>query len=216
MDKNNIVELIDYMGSDASVVNAARVSFAKSSSNYTLEQNENLIRYLAAHGHWTPFAHTAVTLRVKAPVPIRTQIFKHKIGFCENEESRRYIAYTPEIYVPSSFREAPTGGAKQGSGGDHPDSDKWLAAYTSKASECVELYLEMIHGGVCPEQARFILPQGTNVHWIWTGNLYAFANFYHKRTDPHAQKEVRDVALEVGEIMKTLYPISWYYLTGVR
>lgn len=219
-------ELIDHMGSDLSVVNAARVSFDKVSEwDFEVEENwscklklreedAKLIRYLAKHDHWTPFAHTSISLRMQAPVPIRTQCFKHKQGLVENEESRRYISGRPTIFVPDEFRNAPVGGAKQGSSGVHYDSKQWLVEYQEAARDCINLYEKMIADGVCPEQARFVLPQGCEVQWIWTGNLYAFANFYLKRTDKHAQKEIQDLAYMVGEIIQPLFPVSWEALTA--
>ncbi|MDO5926375.1 FAD-dependent thymidylate synthase [Acinetobacter baumannii] len=164
--------------------------------------------------HWTPFAHTAITLRCSAPVPIRTQCFKHKQGMVENEESRRYISCRPELYIPESFRAKPDGSIKQGSGTVHEDSDKWLEIYTVRCKEAIDEYMQMIEAGVCPEQARFILPQGVLVNWIWTGNLYGFANFVKKRSNSHAQKEIQGFAKEVSDIIKDLYPISWKALTG--
>lgn len=206
-------QYVDHMGSDLSVVNAARVSFAKQ-KDVMDENDEGLVRFLAKHDHWTPFAHTAITLRMSAPVPIRTQCFKHKQGLVENEESRRYISSTPELFVPESFRMKPEGSIKQGSGGIHPDSDMWLAAYRMQCEGAIALYERMVANGICPEQARFILPQGCEVNWIWTGNVYAFANFFNKRTDSHAQKEIQDLALQVGEVIASLYPVSWAALTG--
>lgn len=206
------VELIDHMGSDLAVVNAARVSFAKESKEFG-EQDERLIRYLAKHDHWTPFAHTAIQFRVAAPVPIRTQCFKHKVGLVENEESRRYISTRPEIYMPEFLRAKPEGSIKQGSGGKHYDSAFWLGQYDKYTSHCVSLYLDMLDDGVCPEQARFILPQGAIVNWIWTGNLVSYANFYNKRTESTAQKEVGDVAIPLGKLVEQLFPVSWKALT---
>lgn len=206
------VELIDHMGSDLAVVNAARVSFAKETSEFK-EGDEKLIRYLATHDHWTPFAHTALQFRVAAPVPIRTQCFKHKIGLVENEESRRYISTRPEIYIPEYFREKPEGSIKQGSAGKHWESDAWLELYKKHTTESVDLYMSMLEFGICPEQARFVLPQGAIVNWIWTGNLVSFANFFNKRTEEHAQREVRDVAVELGSLVEPLFPVSWKALT---
>jgi thymidylate synthase (FAD) len=221
-------ELIDHMGDDLSVVNAARVSFDKESEWEWVEEgawawqqqilsdaDTKLISYLAKHDHWTPFAHTSISLRMQAPVPIRTQCFKHKQGLVENEESRRYISGKPTVYTPKTFRSAPTNGAKQGSGDAHPKSGDWRYAYRNWTERSVALYEEMIADGVAPEQARFILPQGCEVQWIWTGNLYAFANFYLKRTDPHAQKEIQDLARMVGDIIEPLFPVSWKALTNV-
>ena len=217
------VELVDHMGTDLSVVNAARVSFDKESKwclcegedehgiyldNCLCETDQKLVNYLAKHDHWTPFGHTSISLRVAAPVPIRTQCFKHKIGFVENEESRRYISSTPEIFIPE-FREKPDGSIKQGSGGEHPYSENFKLLYEIISRDAVKAYEAMIDNGVAPEQARFILPQGAIVNWIWTGNLVSFANFYKKRIDPHAQQEIQEVARKVDEVIRPLFPVAW-------
>lgn len=231
--------------SDKDVANYARQSFAKLADNFTEEQNNNLIRFLArgmASGdwdkllveftnclsmekakelavymrkipeHWVPFGHPHISLRMKAPVPIRVQCFKHKIGFVESEESRRYISIRPELYMPEAFRSA-AASVKQGSGGIHPCSNDWKLLYTNTCHNMIDLYEKAIIDGVCPEQARFLLPQGVQVNWLWTGSLYAFANFYNQRSDPHAQKEVQVLASLVGEVISPLYPVSWAALT---
>ena len=238
-------ELLDYMGTDLAVVDAARVSFNKDSEweypsqvytpkEYNQQQalddgfvwnecgglqrlkasDSKLIKYLAKYDHWTPFAHTALKFRCSAPVPIRTQAFKHKIGMVENEESRRYISSEPEIYIPEFFRAKPEGSIKQGSGGKHYQSDMWKEEYESAVQGCVNLYLNMLQDGICPEQARFVLPQGAIVNWIWTGNLVSFANFYNKRTDTNAQYEVRLLAESVGKQIAEIFPVSWKALVG--
>jgi thymidylate synthase (FAD) len=240
-------ELLDYMGDDLAVVDAARVSFNRDSewefpsqfpekyngSNWQEEclddgfhynefggfqrlkgGDKKLINYLAKHDHWTPFAHTALKFRCSAPVPIRTQAFKHKIGMVENEESRRYISSTPEIYIPDFFRAKPEGSIKQGSAGEHKYNSLWLHNYKAVTQQAVKAYEDMVEDGVCPEQARFILPQGAIVNWIWTGNLVSFANFYNKRTEATAQYEVRLLAESVGEKIAELFPVSWKALTG--
>ncbi len=163
--------------------------------------------------HWVPFGHPHISLRMQAPVPIRTQCFKHKIGFVESEESRRYINSTPVLFVPEHFRAKPEGSVKQGSGAPHPRSDFWRAEYIRKCQEMISLYLAMERDGVCVEQARFALPQGCEVHWVWTGSLYAYANFYNQRSNSHAQKETQDLAEEVNRIIAPLYPVSWAALT---
>lgn len=240
------VELIDHMGSDASIVNAARVSFNKSAEQYSDTANESLIRYLARglsrqevddliedivhtqkyadarqvlrdmsfiKKHWTPFAHTCISLRVTAPLPIRTQCFKHKQGLVENEESRRYIQTTPEIFIPE-FRQA-SESVKQGSLNEpHEYNEAFKELYIHQTNEAVKLYERMIDQGIPPEQARFVLPQGMLVTWIWTGNLYAFANFFISRTDSHAQKEISILAWKINDLIKPLFPISWNALTG--
>ena len=134
--------------------------------------------------------------------------FKHKIGFVESEESRRYITSRPEFFVPDHFRAAAEN-VKQGSAGIHPDSDLWMAQYKETAQRSIELYLEAIEDGVCPEQARFFLIQGIEVNWVWTGSLYAFAQAANARLDSHAQKEVRDLFTQIDAIIRPLYPVSW-------
>lgn len=220
------VEYLDHMGSDLDVVNAAKVSFDKTSDwergydetrgvMYTRlsAKDAKLISYLARHKHWTPFAHTSIKFRIGAPVPIRTQCFKSKQGFVENEESRRYISSRPELFIPDEFRTAPDK-AKQGSGGTHPSSHGWIDLYVEHCQKGIDLYETMIADGIAPEQARFALPQGVIVNWIWTGSLAAYSRFYAQRTDPHAQKEVAIVAEKIGKEMERLFPVSWRALNG--
>lgn len=229
MTKGKIkAEYYDHMGTDLNVVDAARVSFAKQSGWewyegewYTREDggdtrwhsrlktsDAKLIRYLAEHHHDIPFAHTAITVRCEAPIPVRTQCFKHKIGFVENEESRRYISSTPQLYIPDVFRAA-VKDKKQGSGGKHEDSDGWKTTYIAACGSMVQLYESMIERDVCPEQARFVLPQGVTVNWMWTGSLLAFARFYNLRSKPDAQHEVQLMAAEIDSIVRPLFPVSW-------
>ena len=230
---------------DRDVANYARQSFAKLADNFTEEQNNKLIQFLArgmqsgdwdtliagmqhrdtrndAHDlavylrsipeHWVPFGHPHITLRMQAPIPIRVQCFKHKIGLVESEESRRYISTTPTYYLPDAFRSA-AASVKQGSAGTHPRSTEWRDSYIAQCNDSIALYEEAIADGVCPEQARFVLPQGCEVNWVWTGSLYAFANFYNQRSDSHAQKEIQDLADQVDKIIAPLYPVSWAALT---
>lgn len=162
--------------------------------------------------HWVPFGHPQITLRMQAPIPIRVQSFKHKVGFVESEESRRYISSTPEVYIPKHFRAA-AASVKQGSGGIHPESDMFRSIYVETIKNALAVYENMIACGVCPEQARFVLPQGCEVNWVWTGSLYAYANFYNQRSDSHAQQEIQDLAEAVNQIIAPLYPVSWAALT---
>ncbi|WP_419810793.1 FAD-dependent thymidylate synthase [Bacterioplanoides sp.] len=216
---------LDHMGDDLAVVQAAKVSFADDAEvqkfiddieaeKLGCRSHSALIRYLAKHNHWTPFAHTAIKFRVSAPVPIRTQCFKHKSGFVENEESRRYISCRPEIFIPKEFRKKPEGSVKQGSEGVHPHSGIWREITEPMMTTTVDTYMDMIADGVCPEQARFILPQGAVVNWVWTGSLAAFARFFNQRTDVHAQKEIRELAEVIGAEVGRLFPVSWEALTG--
>ena len=229
------VDLVDHMGSDLTVCNAARVSFSKdteweideeavarlkeSGSSYhdedvrkLSERDHKLIQYLAKHQHWTPFAHPQITLRIKAPISIRTQMFKHKQGFVENEISRRYVSFTPEFYYPH-WRGEPRNGAKQGSSDHiriHAEAER---NYDSAVRLALYTYNELLRNGVAPEQARFVLPQAMYTEWYWTGSLAAYARFYKQRIDPHAQWEVREYATAIGKIVAPLFPVSWECLT---
>lgn len=192
------------------IINLIRTGMTAAYPKEAAEELYRQIRHQAVH--WTPFAHTAITLQMQAPIPIRTQAFKHKQGLVENEESRRYISTTPEVYIPE-FRLRPEGSIKQGSAGIHPGNDEWKYKYIQHTNDAVNLYESMIAEGIAPEQARFILPQGVEVNWTWTGNLIAFANFYNKRSDAHAQQEIQDLAEMVREIIEPLFPMSWKALT---
>ena len=130
----------------------------------------------------------------------------------ESEESRRYISGRPELYVPDAFRSA-AASVKQGSGGRHQSSNDWQLLYKNSCHSMINLYENAIEDGICPEQARFMLPQGCEVNWVWTGSLYAYANFYNQRSNSHAQKEIQELAAEVDAIIKPLYPIAWSALT---
>ena len=202
----------DHMGDDNSVVNAARVSFAKDASQYTPEQNKNLIKYLAKHNHWTPFAHAFVTLHIKAPIAIHAQCVKLQVGFAMNTVSRRYVSEAPEFYLPT-FRDKPIGSIKQGSGDEHKDNTNYQELYNEACNYAIRLYEQMIDGGIAPEQARFVLPQGVMTEWVWSGSLMAWARFYNQRTDSHAQKEIQELAHMAGEIIEPLFPVAWEALT---
>jgi len=228
---NGFVEYVSHMGDDITVVNAARVSFAKesdweygdvkiekygtTSKKQLGDKDQKLIDYLAKHNHWTPFAHPQITFRVKAPIFIRTQLFKHKVGIVENEVSRRYVTFEPEFYTPF-WRTAPTNGAKQG-------SDKFLCDEESLAHECgnldrdymnfvesaKEFYTTLLKMGIAPEQARGVLPQSAYTEWWWTGSLSAFARVCKLRSESHAQWEIQQYANGFSEILKDLYPYCW-------
>lgn len=222
------VDLIDHMGDDLMVVNAARVSFNKESDwdgerhwsgridNKRLsEKDAKLISYLARHKHWTPFAHPQITLRIKAPIFVRTQLFKHKVGMVENEVSRRYVTDTPDFYIPS-WRSAPTDGAKQGSSDFITDSSieiNLTSRYNGILKEALATYENLLEQGVAPEQARAVLPQGAYTEWWWTGSLAAYARIYAQRIDAHAQWEVRQYAKAIGDCISPIFPISWEALT---
>jgi thymidylate synthase (FAD) len=209
------------MGSDDRVVVAARVSFAKVAANYTEEQNAKLIAYLAKHNHWSPMAHPQITLYIKAPIFVARQLVKHQVGGVWNEVSRRYVDSEPEFFFPEVWRGRPTDGAKQGSSGivKYMSGAGW--DYEGTPSEHVEefvgnaldLYNDLLNSGVAPEQARMILPQNTMTEWIWTGSLMFFARVCAQRLDPHAQAETSEVARQIANIVRPLFPMSWLALT---
>lgn len=215
------VTLIDSMGSDLSVVNAARVSFHKEHSE--LQDNDpKLISYLAKHGHWTPFAHAFLSFRIKAPIFVARQLVKHQVGLAWNEVSRRYVDDEPEFWFPEVWRGKPVN-AKQGSSDevvtdmyqDHPKGAiPIMPAAKHMLSGCLELYTQMIKAGVAPEQARMVLPQNTMTEWIWSGSLAAFARVVKLRVDPHAQAETREVAQQINDAVPASFEHSWKALTA--
>ena len=206
------VELIEQLGTDLTVVNAARVSFNK--HHEELEQNdEKLIRYLATHGHWTPFAHPQLQFRISAPIFVARQLVKHQIGLVWNEVSRRYVDYTPEVYLPKpdEWRGKPVN-AKQGSTGNmflNPILEMDVQMVVKVA---VDTYNQLIKVGVAPEQARMILPLSTYTEWYWTGSLYAFSRICKLRLSEDSQEETREIARQIGDLCGKIFPISWKYL----
>ena len=208
----------DHFGSDNSVVDAARVSFSKEASGYTPEQNNKLIKYLAKHQHKSPFFHTAISLHLKMPIFVARQIMKHTTGLEYNEVSRRYVDSEPEFYVPDVWRKK-ADNVKQGSSDEaveHLDLHEFEDGgyYYTYYDVLLGEYIRLLDAGVAPEQARMILPQSMYTEVIMTGNLYAIANMYIQRTDSHAQKETQELAKQIGEIVKPLYPVSWEALTA--
>lgn len=202
------VEYVDHLGSDINVVNAARCSFSKESKEFDEVKDTKLINYLAKHNHFTPLAHTAVTLRFKAPVFMARQFVKHQIGLVWNEESRRYIDDEPEFYIPSEYRGRPDN-VKQGSEGVLENSLSIQMQIIQQTEEAINCYNKLLADGVAPEMARMVLPQNTMTNWMWTGSLVAFSRVYKLRVDSHAQKEAQDIAKMIDEVVSPLYPVSW-------
>jgi thymidylate synthase (FAD) len=249
------VTLIDSMGSDLSVVNAARVSFHKESEwedevfieegnkdsgygghwEYKLaEKDAKLINYLAKHGHWTPFGHAFLSFRIKAPIFVARQLVKHQVGLCWNEVSRRYVDDEPEFWLPGvgQWRGKPVN-AKQGSAGigaklapmgvdldkedlwgDHDNAWDPNLHVDYAMTHCLDVYNQMILGGVAPEQARMVLPLNSHTEWIWSGSLAAFARVCNLRLDPHAQAETREVAEKINASIPDSFRHSWGALLG--
>ena len=206
------VEYMDHLGSDLTVVNAARVSFDKEHEEFDHQSDRKLIRYLAKHNHWSPFAHCSATFRVKAPIFVARQLVKHTVGFSWNEVSRRYVDSEPEFYLPSYWRKK-ADNVKQGSSDEVAANNKGFMVGTMEVVEdCLSQYNDLLNAGVCAEQARMILPQNTMTEWIWTGTLFAWARMCQLRLDSHTQKETRDVAAPISRHMASLFPTSWEFL----
>ena len=205
------VTLVDSMGSDLSVVNAARVSFGKTHTELT-EGDKKLIRYLAKHGHWTPFGHATLSFHVEAPIFVARQLVKHQVGLVWNEVSRRYVDYEPEYWMPEVWRGKPTD-KKQGS---REETIEWLdrevrvgTAVRQSSEASAVLYRNMLDVGVAPEQARMVLPQNTYTEWYWTGSLYAFARVCNLRCQPDAQLETQEVCEEINSLSQEKFTVSW-------
>jgi len=210
---------IDHMGSDLSVVNAARVSFGKKSEYKKLTKcydtgeviskelalrDVKLIRYLATHKHISPFGHCFASFHVKAPIFVARQLVKHKF-LRWNEISRRYVDDEPEFYEPEEWRGR-SEDKKQGSEGT------WQPNYQQLEDamwHIKDLYDQMIYDGCAPEQARMVLPQSTMTEWYWSGSLDAFASMCQLRCKPDTQYESRIVANQISYMMGNLFPVSW-------
>ena len=207
---------VDHMGSDLSVVNAARVSFGKKShwefealQEGLLEKDAKLIHYLAKHKHLSPFGHAFASFHIKAPIFVARQLVKHKF-LRWNEISRRYVDDEPEFYEPDVWRGR-SADKKQGSEGVVAlrGYDDW-----TYNQSCLAMYGDLLADGVAPEQARMVLPQSTMTEWYWSGSLDAFADMCRLRCKPDTQYESRLVADQVSTIMQDLYPVSWAALMG--
>jgi thymidylate synthase (FAD) len=209
------VKYIDHMGDDLSVVNAARVSFGKQSKLECIDmvkgkfvlnkKDQKLINYLAKYKHKSPFNHSFVTFHVKAPIFVARQLVKHEY-MPWNEISRRYVDDEPEFYVPDVWRGR-SEDKKQGSDGVINDIRPSVAQ--NMVEDCRQNYNYLLAKGVCPEQARMVLPQSTMTEWYWSGTLYAFAKMCQLRCAKDTQQESRDVAMQVSEYMEKLFPASW-------
>jgi len=200
---------INHMGCDMSVVNAARVSFGKKIDRmYTKPEDDKLIRYLAKHKHMSPFGHCFASFHVKAPIFVARQLVKHKF-LRWNEISRRYVDSDPEFYEPKTWRGRAKD-KKQGSEGEV----KTNANTSHHNSVTLALYKQLLDEGVCPEQARMVLPQSTMTEWYWSGSLDAFADMCNLRCAFDTQAETRFVATQISDSMRRLFPVSWSCLVG--
>ncbi len=208
------VELIDKMGTDLSVVNAARVSYAKSKDSFDVVKDEKLIKYLAEHEHWSPFAHASLQFRIKAPIFVARQLVKHQVGLVWNEVSRSYVDDAPEFFTPSSWRGRPQN-SKQGSDGEVKLDQTINHNMETTMESCLILYNSLLQKGVAPEQARMVLPQSMMTEWYWSGTLYAFARVCNLRCKPDTQLETQEVANEIDRLTNEAFPRSWKHLRKI-
>lgn len=228
--KDISVEYIQHVGSDLQVVNSARVSFDKVSEwevekvygkdkqvdyvdyvNKLSDKDAKLIKYLANHKHFSPFNHSFITLRVSAPVFVARQLVKHRF-MPWNEVSRRYVDEEPEFYCPNDWRKR-SENVKQGSS---EESALWPALGWDNAYSSLKDYNKAIEEGICPEMARMLLPQSMMTSWYWSGTLGAYCDMLRLRLDPHTQKETREVAEKIKEIIEPLFPVSVQALLYVK
>lgn len=214
-DNIGFVECLEKFGDDLTVVNAARVSFDKVSYELT-EGDKKLINYLAKHDHTSPFFHPQVRFRIKMPIYICREWFRHTIGFARNEVSRRYVDTPPECWVPQAheIRERDPK-VKQGSKSTAVDNaDEVWKLMDDQVKSAMNTYDELLKKGVAPEVARSVLPQSMYSEFIETASLFAYARLCNLRLDPSAQKEIRDYATAIHNFMLTQFPVSWEALSS--
>jgi thymidylate synthase (FAD) len=203
------VERLEVFGSDLTVVNAARVSFAKESHEMT-KRDGGLIRYLANHDHISPFFHPQIRFRLRMPIFVAREWFRHTIGFARNEVSRRYVDDRPACWVPITGIRARNENLKQGSA-DHSieDEGEMMIKWNDMQKQVVDFYDYMLDKGVAPEVARGILPQSMYTEFIETGSLYAYARLCQLRLHPQAQAEIRRYADLIDKCLSSVFPVSW-------
>ena len=216
-DNIGSVELLHSMGDDLMVVNAARVSFHKESKMMT-SGDAKLIKYLADHDHISPFFHPQIQFRIKMPIFVAREWYRHQIGFSRNEVSRRYVDTTPECWIPEtdSLRERDPKlkqGSKSVAIANAEVVHDWIDEHTKKT---IELYEQLLEQGVAPEIARTVLPQSMYTEFIETGSLAAYARLYKLRTSPDAQKEIQIYANAIGELLSSKFTFSWAALTSLK
>lgn len=202
------VELLDTFGDDLTVVNAARVSFHKEATEMT-PRDAKLVKYLADHNHITPFFHPQARMRIKMPIFVAREWFRHTIGFARNEVSRRYVDEKPEMYCPEVIR-ARDANLKQGSKPDPVDQHDQAKDIVQSANEyALDAYERLLQMGTAPEVARTVLPQGMYTEFVETASLSAYARLCQLRLDPSAQWEIRQFADAVRQLLLPRFPVSW-------
>lgn len=211
------VEFLDKLGTDLSIVNAARCSFDKQHNEFDDSTDNRLLRYLARESHWTPYAAVCLSIHITASIAVSRQLEKHYAGLVmgtaipvRSEVSRRYVKSAPAYHIPESWRSKAES-AKQGSGGDLPAHTQEVAhnVFMDALQHCDRAYAALLEVGVSPEQARLILPMATETTWIWTGSLAAFHRVCGLRIDAHAQQETQQVVVKIAEICQEHFPKAW-------
>jgi thymidylate synthase (FAD) len=205
------VSRMDTMGSDLTVANAARVSFAKHKEELD-GSDEKLIKFLADHGHWSPFSHVFIQFKIDAPIFVARQLQKHQVGLAWNEVSRRYVDSTPEFYSPDEWRRRAID-KKQGSMSEPVPSQKVVKSIKEEFDAvALDCYNRLLKLKVCPEQARMVLPQDMITSWYWSGSVYAFSRVCNLRLKEDAQAETREVAQAISDHCTIMFPVSWKFL----
>jgi thymidylate synthase (FAD) len=208
------VEVLGVFGDDKTVVNAARVSFNKTVETME-ERDEKLIAYLAKHHHISPFFHPQIQLRIKMPIFVAREWFRHTVGFARNEVSRRYVDTTPEVWYPQADGlRARDPKLKQGSK-EEPveDADAIVAEIKKHGEDCLKFYDSLLKRQVAPEIARAVLPQGMYTEFIETASLAAYARLWELRTDSGAQREIQEYARAIERLLMPYFPVAWKALT---
>ena len=210
LDGAGRVELLDTFGDDLTVVNAARVSFAKEATEMA-PRDEKLVKYLADHNHITPFFHPQARFRLKMPIYVAREWYRHQIGFARNEVSRRYVDDRPECYVPAAGQlRARDSNKKQGSKSTPIEHEEQMREFLARQTNtAIDFYEGLLKEGVAPEVARGILPQSMYTEFIETGSLAAYARLCRLRLDPQAQWEIRQYAGAVADLLAAKFPVSW-------
>ncbi|HBY05946.1 TPA: FAD-dependent thymidylate synthase [Candidatus Dependentiae bacterium] len=224
-DGIGFVELIESFGSDLTIVNAARVSFHKESafefiegtdqagikelSPQLSERDTQLVDYLAKHRHIAPFFHPQLRFRIKMPIFIAREWYRHAVGFCRNEVSRRYVTTEPECFVPTLLRQRDVS-VKQGSSTQLVEGSAEISAEIRLFMErAVLFYNQLLEQGVCPEQARVVLPQSMYTEFIETASLAGYARLAGLRLASNAQREIGNYAELVSQLIEPRFPVAW-------
>jgi thymidylate synthase (FAD) len=207
-DGTGFIELLGVFGDDLTVVNAARVSLNKESTELN-DQDRRLIRYLATHNHLSPFYHPQLRFRIKMPLFVAREWYRHTVGFARNEVSRRYVASEPECWQPRDLR-AKSESIKQGSKQEEvQESDVYKNRIQAHLEQSRDLYNELLAAQVAPELARTILPQSMYTEFIETASLYAYLRLGKLRSAPDAQSEIRTYSDFILAFLYENFPASF-------